>query len=436
MQKIHVKPQDHWMNDPNGFIYYKGNYHLFYQCFPYGPWWGRMHWAHVVSKDLVNWEYQGIALFPSKKDDRSGCFSGSAVEADGKLYLYYTGVSYVEENPEDINRCIDENFLSSQLLITSEDGFSFDNIKDKRTVIPVIEDASIGDARHTRDPKVWKEEDGWYMVLGSNTDEKQGKLLLYKSTDRENWQYVNTATKEDFGWMWECPDYFRADGQDVLIFSPMGIMNDGKSDKNQAVCMLVDFDRESCTMELPDTYQFLDYGLDLYAPQSTTDEDGRRVVIAWLRMPKAVEGKWIGMQSIPRVVQVKENHLYFRPHPHIKAAFTKKITSAKEAEGGCLKLDFSLEDGERVNVGGYIICRKGNTVCTDRSAVYQEFPERRTTFSTPELRDGCQLEVYVDSHMIEVFVNDGEYVITNAVYGLSEEVAADSRITIEMYTTE
>ena len=96
MQKIYVKPKDYWMNDPNGFIYYKGMYHLFYQCFPYGPRWGRMHWGHVVSKDLVNWEEQGIALFPSKTDDRSGCFSGSAIEEDGKnaAVLYRCELSY------------------------------------------------------------------------------------------------------------------------------------------------------------------------------------------------------------------------------------------------------------------------------------------------------------------------------------------------------
>ena len=84
---FHLTPRVGWMNDPNGFIYYKGMYHLFYQCFPYGPRWGRMHWGHVVSKDLVNWEEQGIALFPSKTDDRSGCFSGSAIEEDGKMQL-------------------------------------------------------------------------------------------------------------------------------------------------------------------------------------------------------------------------------------------------------------------------------------------------------------------------------------------------------------
>ena len=126
MQKIHVKANRHWMNDPNGFIYYKGKYHLFYQCFPYEARWGRMHWAHVVSDDLVNWEYQGIAVFPSKTDDRDGCFSGSAVEDEGKLYLYYTGVRYLVENPEDINLFLDEQFVSAQMLITSEDGYHFD----------------------------------------------------------------------------------------------------------------------------------------------------------------------------------------------------------------------------------------------------------------------------------------------------------------------
>ena len=127
MQKIHVKPNNNWMNDPNGFIYYQGAYHLFYQCFPYNARWGRMHWNHVISKDLVHWENLGIALFPSKTDDRSGCFSGSAVEEDGKLYLYYTGVNYTVENPEDLNLCLDEQFVSAQMMITSEDGMQFDN---------------------------------------------------------------------------------------------------------------------------------------------------------------------------------------------------------------------------------------------------------------------------------------------------------------------
>ena len=101
VNQIHLKAPGNWINDPNGFIYYKGMYHLFYQYFPYAPQWGTMHWGHAVSKDLTNWEHCGIALFPTKYEDQNGCFSGSAVEKNGKLYLYYTGVHYDKINPEN-----------------------------------------------------------------------------------------------------------------------------------------------------------------------------------------------------------------------------------------------------------------------------------------------------------------------------------------------
>lgn len=435
MQKIHLKATDHWMNDPNGFIYYKGYYHLFYQCFPYAPRWGRMHWAHAVSKDLVNWEDKGIALFPSKTADRSGCFSGSAIEKDGKMNLYYTGVNYLVENPEDINLCIDEQFDSAQLMITSEDGIHFDNIKDKKVVVPVIRDAEIGDARHTRDPKVWKDGDAYYMILGSTKEDKRGRFLFYKSEDGENWNYVNSATADEkYGWMWECPDYFEVDDTQLVIFSPMGFWKENKADQNQSVCVQVEFDKETCTMKISDTYQMLDYGLDLYAPQSTVDEEGRRVVIAWLRMPIPVDETWQGMQSIPRVVEVKNNHVYFRVHPNISKAFTRKITSSTEADENGYRMRFSLNEDEAVEIGGYKIYRKNNKVFADRSKLFEAFPNAEMLSQTPELKDGCKLEVYVDTNLVEVFVNDGEAVISNAVYGLGTEIKNENHVAIEMDT--
>ena len=82
-QTLHLKAPDNWINDPNGFIYYKGYYHLFYQYFPYEPRWGTMHWGHAVSRDLVTWEHKGLALYPTTRADQNGCFSGSAIEEDG-----------------------------------------------------------------------------------------------------------------------------------------------------------------------------------------------------------------------------------------------------------------------------------------------------------------------------------------------------------------
>ena len=421
MQKIHFKAPNCWINDPNGFIWYKGWYHLFYQCFPYSAHWGRMHWGHAVSTDLVNWDEKGIALFPSKTDDRSGCFSGSAIEYKDKMYIYYTGVNYTEEDPENINCCINDTFTAAQLMITSEDGMKFNNITDKKTVIPPIEDKKIGDKNHTRDPKVWRGKDAWYMVLGSTVD-KNGRLLFYKSSDLKTWQYLNYCEKDGFGWMWECPDFFEIDGKGVTIFSPMGFFNDGNGYDSVAVCMLSSFDENTGKMELSENYQLFDYGIDLYAPQSTTDEDGNRVVIAWARMPEAViteKGEWCGMMCIPRIVDVKNNHVYIRPHTNVKNSFVTKLSAPKKS-GYMLKT--ILKNGESINVGGYVIKRENDKITTDRSEVFNIKGNYRLIAETPVINDGYELEIYVDEYLVEVFINNGEYVISNVVYGLTEEI--------------
>lgn len=435
MQKIHLKAPDMWINDPNGFIYYKGKYHLFYQCFLYEPRWGRMHWGHAVSEDLVHWEHQKIALFPSKKADRDGCFSGSAVEHGGKLYLYYTGVRYLEEDPEDTNLYANGQFESSQMMLVTEDGIHFDNIKNKKTVIPVIEDERVGDRRHTRDPKVWRGKDAWYMMLGSTWQDEKGRLLFYRSKNLEQWEHVNTVEDTGgFGWMWECPDYFETEGGQALIYSPIELESYRGKTADYTICREVAFDETTCRMEFAPEYQFLDYGLDLYAPQSTTDENGRRVLVAWARMPKAVEGRWSGMFCIPRLVELADHHFYFRVHPNIKKMFRKKIASPGEAAEGGYKVECSLEDGERVDIGGYLIYRRGNVIGTDRSRVFVDGENQECEFYTPELKGGFRIEAYVDEHLIEVYVNDGEYVITNTVYGLGKEMQAGEGMQVDIYT--
>lgn len=421
MNKIHLKAPNCWINDPNGFIWYKGQYHLFYQCFPYSTQWGRMHWGHAVSSDLVTWEHKGIALYPSKTDDRSGCFSGSAVEHGGKMYVYYTGVNYTEEDPENINRCLNDNFISAQLMITSDDGMTFDNVSDKKTIIPPIDEESVGNKKHTRDPKVWRGKDAWYMVLGSTVD-STGRLLFYKSNDLENWTYLNYVEKEDIGWMWECPDYFEVNNTGITVFSPMGFFKDGKEYDSAPICMVSSFDESTGKMELSENYQLFDCGLDLYAPQSTTDKEGNRVIIAWARMPETVNGEWNGMMCIPRVVEVKNNHIYFRPHPNIKNSFTKEITSPSQANSSGFMVKTSLHNGERINIGGYIIKREQDGIYTDRSAVFVGKDNFRLTAETPVINEGNDLEIYVDSNLIEVFVNNGEYVLSSVVYGLSDEI--------------
>lgn len=422
-QRLHLKAPDNWVNDPNGFIYYKGYYHLFYQYFPYGPRWGTMHWGHAVSRDLVNWEHKDMALYPTMREDQNGCFSGSAVEKDGKLYLIYTGVRYEVVNPEDPHTCLDDQFESAQLMISSEDGFHFDNENGKKVIIPPITDPAIGDRTHTRDPKVWKSGDHWYLVLGSTVGEKYGEVLFYRSDDLHTWTYVDKAFKgPEYGWMWECPDYFETKGGKVLILSAMGFLKNGEKEKNQSICFHVEFDQSSCRIEIPDVYQFLDCGLDLYAPQTTLDAEGRRILSAWVRMPKVTDEGWIGMFCTPRVVEVRDGHIFFPMHPNVRAAYSQEIPAGSQRAKDGYLVSLDLEDGEELDVGGFVIRREGDRICTDRSAVFPSFPGAHLRSETPALKGGCHLDVVVDKDLVEVFVNEGECVISNAVYGLEDQI--------------
>ena len=213
---LHLKAPGDWINDPNGFIYYKGKYHLFYQYFPCAPIWGTMHWGHAVSEDLIHWRHLGIALYPTKEYDRNGIFSGSAIEIDGKMHLYYTAVRYIHEDPDNIHGSID-GAIQSQAMICSEDGYTFDNREGKRQIISAIEDVSIGDSYDCRDPKVWTEDGKYFMCLASTHQKQEGVLLLFTSSDGEHWSYLNRLQDKRLGYILECPDLFAVDGQHILM---------------------------------------------------------------------------------------------------------------------------------------------------------------------------------------------------------------------------
>jgi len=446
------------MNDPNGFIYYKGEYHLFYQYFPYAPRWGTMHWGHAVSRDLIHWEHKGIALFPTIRADQNGCFSGSAVEHNGTLYLVYTGVRYEETNPANIHRSMGDQVVATQLMIASSDGYSFDNWNGKREIIPPITDKVIGHRSNTRDPKIWRGRDAWYLVLGSTLENKRGEVLFYRSDDLQHWTYSNQALLPlGMGWMCECPDYFdirpssmtpsapavaTGNGQ-VLLCSAMG------KGQEHALAYRVAFDESTCTLTFPDTFQFLDYGLDLYAPQTCLDADGNRIVIAWLRMPQPLPNEardgqpidqpmntqWIGMYSSPRVVEVHDDHIYFRLHPRIREAFSRPLATLADTNNPEYLLTLMLREGEDCNLGGLYIYRQDRCVHVDRSKVYTVTDRFSSVLSSsPPVAEPCRLTILVNAPLVEIFVNDGEAVISNAVYGLRRTVEAHTQDAPQLFT--
>ena len=218
------------------------------------------------------------------------------------------------------------------------------------------------------------------------------------------------------------------------MVSPMGILKNGEKERNQSVCFPVEFDETTCGLEIPDGYQFTDYGMDLYAPQTTLDAEGRRVMEAWIRMPEITKDGWIGMFCSPRVVERKDGHIYFRMHPNIRSAYSEEIKDCSEASDDGYMAVFELEEGEKADIGGFLIERRDGRIRADRTSVYPSFEGAHLVSETPEIREGCRLEVLVDENLIEIYINDGEYVISNAVYGIGKAITVSGANTIQLFT--
>lgn len=423
--RIHLTAPRNWLNDPVGFCVYRGEYHLFYQHFPYAPRWGTMHWGHAVSLDLAHWEQRPIALFPTCEDDKNGCFSGSAIECDGKLLLYYTGVRYNKTPPKDIHVAQNEDYVSCQMCLESADGKTFDNFSKKRVVIPTQSNPSIGHPTDTRDPKVWREKDWYYMLLGSRcqlaeTGENAPELLLYRSADGMSWELHSRVAHKNLGFMWECPDLFRVNQRSVLSISPMRIGPAG-SHPDLAMCGLITAEPSSGRFNLNDTkFKVIDAGLDYYAPQSTLDMQGRRIQIGWLRSPCPLPGMdWIGVISLPRVVSVRDGQICFSLHPNIKRLFRRQVTLSKANMEGPLLLRAEFPNDSRLDLGGLLLSFRDGIFTADRSKVFPCQPPYPSRLSIRISSGPCTAEIVVDSGVVEIYLNDGEAVLSTLVYSPS-----------------
>ena len=266
--QYHFLPKANWVNDPNGPIYWKGYYHLFYQYSstidPQGP----KYWGHARSKDMVYWEHLPMALAPTPGGpDKDGCWSGSAFINDGVPTLVYTGV-----DPQ------------VQCLATSDDDMT---TWKKFSGNPVVGSPPAGlTVTGFRDPSIWREGDSWLMTVGSGFQGQGGAVLLYGSKDLERWDYLHplctappferrdSARSRQYdsveaGDMWECPDFFPLGQKHVLLVSTqwrvhyfVGTYSDRK------------FQAES--------HDLIDGSDRYYAAKSFVDHQGRRILWGWV----------------------------------------------------------------------------------------------------------------------------------------------------------
>ncbi|GFI32260.1 MAG: glycoside hydrolase family 32 protein [Lachnospiraceae bacterium] len=441
---FHLAARVGWMNDPNGFSFYGGEYHLFYQYHPYNSHWGPMHWGHAVSDDLLHWTYLPAALAPDTIYDEAGCFSGSAVElSNGRQLLMYTGVHKEVQADGGLRE------VQTQCIAIG-DGRDYEKYQGN----PVLDEKDLPDGGSKydfRDPKMWKAPDGTFRcVVGNCAAERDGQILLFSSRDGLDWKYekVLAVNHGRFGKAWECPDFFELDGKQVLLTSPMDMLPKGLEyhNGNGTLCLIGTYD-ETKEVFTEEQNQAVDYGIDFYAPQTLLAPDGRRIMVGWMQNwdtcnLHSPEQPWFGQMSLPRELSVVDGRLLQKPIRELENLRGKEVKHENVTFSGLTKLDgiqgrkidmeLSVRPLDEENMYRKFAVRfaQNNTYHTAVSfrplesivKIDRKFSGSRRAIihqrrSRVNSRNGeIKLRIILDTFSAEVFVNDGEHVLSATIY--------------------
>ena len=463
---FHITGSAGWINDPNGFSCYNGEYHLFFQYYPYKNVWGPMHWGHAKTKDFIRWEQLPAAMAPDMEYDKDGCFSGSAVQTpDGKQLLMYTGVRQViGESGEKEDR--------QTQCVALGDGLNYTKVSEN----PVITGEKVpegGSVRDFRDPKIWydAEEKVYYSVVGNRPADGSGAILLYRSEDGIHWDYVTTvdACRNEYGRMWECPDFFPLDGKWVLAVSPQEMKQMGHEFHvgHGTMFLAGDYDKKTHTFDRK-WVQAIDYGLDYYAPQSLETPDGRRVSIAWMQnwatchsQPEKV--RWFGQMTLPRELQIRNDRVYQNPVRELENYRTNPVihknipvsreTTLEGVKGRILDMTVTVRPGDDKGYRKFkMYFAKGGDchssvsfrpasgkVRMDRtfSGFAYDIVNNRSFLVDADKE--VKIRVIMDRFSVELFFNDGAQTATMTLYtpqdcdGISFEAEGNVLMDVEKY---
>ena len=422
-EHFHLMPPVGWLNDPNGLCQFEGVYHAFFQYSPFDAEGGVKMWGHYISDNMLDWKYQGVALYPDQPFDCHGVYSGSALVEDGKMYLYYTGNVKLEDGEYDYIRTGREG---NTVLVSSEDGIHFGHKKQLMRNTDYPDDLTC----HVRDPKVWKEQDTYYMVQGARTKEDVGQILIFTSKDKVNWKFKSRIeSKEPFGYMWECPDYFTIGDKKILSASVQGLEGGIWEERNVYQSGYFEVEGDILSSYKLGEYKLWDYGFDYYAPQSFETEDGRRIHISWMGMPDCeaytnltIADGWQHCFTLPREIYVKDGKICQRPIRELdyKEAITKTAENKLQADS-CKAYDLKID---KIQNNQFCIALAEELLLeyTDGRFRMRFTDNRKTCVSAGrdcryvETDEVTNIRVIADVSSVEVFVNDGEYVFSTRYY--------------------
>lgn len=435
-----LPPTDSWLNDPNGLIFWRGQYHLFYQWNPDAPSWGNIHWGHAVSDDLLRWEHLPAALAPSDDFDRSGCWSGCAVEHGGRLCLIYTA----SRNYDPVTDQADIQIR----LATSEDGVNF--VKHPKPLVEWDWGSTVGGRALCgfRDPVVWREDGVWKMTVGVGLEGQGGAAALYASKDLLEWEFLGFLAEGDLnsetpiwtGSVWECSQLVPFAGGAALLMS-------------------VWFKRRGeYTAYLSGRYAHnhleivggtrLDWGNSLYAPQAFQGPGGEWVMFGWLteKCPADVlkaQG-WAGCISVPRVLSYHDGRLSQRPARQLEALRGKHWRMAERVEGEKV-LGFTQEALElqlEAKTQGDLVLTLRRSADGSETAMLVYSPEQGrlrlegSLILSPPLEmpldapQGLSLHVFLDITTVEVFAQG--QVLSSRIYPAQPNAGMSIRGTAEV----
>ena len=446
--QFHFTAPEHWMNEPHAPLYFNGQYHLFYQHNPIGPYWGNIHWGHAVSKDLVYWRDLPIALSPGKKDvDPDGCWSGSAViDDEGFPLLFYTAGDH-SKSPDQL--------IASASSTFKKDGDN-DLINWKKTDSPVIvQQEGQGWFGNFRDPFLWKEEDTWYMLVGTGILGEGGTAILYTSENLSDWIsrgyfYVGDyARYPKTGRMWELPVFLKlgksGDGPDKYIFIINPWFGEPSEYYNKFMYYwLGTFDKEAFRFipddEIPQTFV---YGEHFTGPSGFFDQRGRAVLFSLIQDFRTdrqqFEAGWAHSAGLPIELKLnQDNQLAVAPIEELSALRRKKLveltektmketnTELQSVKGDMFEIILEIRPGSAGKYGIKLRCTEDGTEETliyyDR--IKREFNVDKTKSSLhPLVRKGIQggivdldgelkLHIYVDHSVIEAYANQRKFIAT------------------------
>lgn len=411
----HLAPPVGLLNDPNGFIQFNQRYVLCYQWNPLACQHGAKFWGQWSSSDLVHWQHEPLALAPTESYESHGCYSGSAVDNAGVLTLIYTGNVKFDDGSRTAWQC---------LATRDEQG-------EYRKLGPVLA-LPEGYTGHVRDPKVWQHNDQWYMVLGAQDLTLQGKVLLLRSPDLHQWTLLGEIAGSqlnglgDFGYMWECPDLFELDGGQLLIVCPQGLPAEQWRYRNTFqsgyFCGELDYDRAHFRHG---EFHELDHGFEFYAPQTCQSTDGRRLLIGWMGIPDGDEffqptkaHGWMHTMTCPRELTLAAGRVLQHPARELQQLRQQEIRLNGSADS-LPELDIASAELE-LSIDGVCHASFADTLTLDVEP--QGITLRRNNLRSGEpeerywLGEVRTLRILCDRSSIEVFINDGEAVMSSRYF--------------------